>query len=139
MLLSCVAEYGWVVLLGESDFNHGLRGYKKYKCRCNICSEEYFQAKVRENIKNRKALIKHYMIAAEPLIALYKETIGRLNANQRRLVSKWETNGISVYDADVYSIRLGYHPYEIFGESYFEGLQEEIAEYKKMYGEEADV
>jgi hypothetical protein len=123
----------------KTDHAHGLRGYKVHKCRCEVCIGGFMAYKAKRSLKNHKAAIKHYIIDGTPLVELYKKTYSRLDTPQRSLVKKWSTIGISVYDADKYSIKLGYHPYEIFGETYFEGLDEEIAQYKKVYGEDADV
>lgn len=79
------------------------------------------------------------MIDAAPLISIISSLETRLSTTNRRLVAKWSKNGISIYDADVYCIKLGYHPYEIFGEEYFSGLEDEIEQYKKLYGDNADV
>ena len=123
----------------KTDHAHGMRGYKVHKCRCETCVGGFMAYKARQSLKNRKAAIKHHIIDGKPLAELFKSLHGRLDTSQRRLVKRWTTVGISVYEADKYAVRFGYHPYEIFGESYFEGLDEEIAQYKKVYGEDADV
>lgn len=56
-----------------------------------------------------------------------------------KLINKWEKQGISAYDADSYCMKIGFHPIEVFGASYFEGLTEEEEEYRRIYGEFADV
>lgn len=50
-------------------------------------------------------------------------------------IQRWRTEGISVYEADTECLKLGYHPFEVFGASYFEGLEQEEAEYMELYGE----
>ena len=32
-------------------------------------------------------------------------------------------------------MKLGYHPFEVFGAEYFQGLEQEEAEYIELYGE----
>ena len=122
--------------LKTSDFAHGLSGYKRRKCRCKTCSEAYEQYRIKERLKYRRTPIKHHLIDATPLIELYREFATK---NGRRIVKKWEDEGISVYDADTYCMKLGLHPIEVFGASYFDGLTEEEEEYRKIYGELADV
>lgn len=122
--------------LKTSDFAHGLSGYKRKKCRCETCSDAYEQYRIKERLKYRRTPIKHHLIDATPLIELYREFATK---NGRRIVKKWEDEGISVYDADTYCMKLGLHPIEVFGASYFDGLTEEEEEYRKIYGELADV
>lgn len=122
--------------LRTSDFAHGLSGYKRKKCRCETCSEAYEQYRIKERLKYRRTPIKHHLIDATPLIELYREFATK---NGRRIVKKWEDEGISVYDADTYCMKLGLHPIEVFGAHYFEGLAEEEEQYRNIYGEMADV
>lgn len=117
---------------------HGLNGYKRYKCRCGVCLEAHRQSRIRERLKSRRTLIKHSKIDATPLIELYKETV-RSSGSIIRLLNKWESGGITVYEADEYCMKIGMHPIEVFGASYFEGLAEEEQEYRQMFGELADV
>jgi hypothetical protein len=117
---------------------HGLNAYKRHGCRCEVCLEEYKQSRIRERLKNRRTLIKHHKIDAAPLIELYKETFSN-GGNVSRLVRKWESGGITVYEADEYCMKIGLHPIEVFGATYFEGLIYEEEQYKEIYGELADV
>jgi hypothetical protein len=55
--------------------------------------------------------------------------------NMSKHISRWESLGITVYEADKWCTKLGYHPFEVFGASYFQGLEEEEAEYMELYGE----
>lgn len=64
---------------------------------------------------------------AEPFIAkLLKDE--RQQAIPTGMISRWREKGISIYAADKWSIKLGYHPYEIWGQDFYrnchEGLQD---------------
>jgi hypothetical protein len=53
-----------------------------------------------------------------------------------RKMKRWETVGISIYEADNVCISmLGMHPIEVFGQAYFDGLSEEMEQYQKYYGD----
>lgn len=121
-----------------TDFKHGLHGYKRRKCRCEVCVEAYKESRIRERLKNRRTPIKHHLIDATPLIELYK-TVDIHSGSFSKVLRRWQTEGISAYDADTYCMKIGFHPIEVFGASYFEGLAEEEEEYRKIYGELADV
>ncbi len=103
-----------------------------------MCVEAYKESRIRERLKNRRTPIKHHLIDATPLIELYK-TVDIHSGSFSKVLRRWQTEGISAYDADTYCMKIGFHPIEVFGASYFEGLAEEEEEYRKIYGELADV
>lgn len=115
---------------------HGLNAYKRHKCRCEVCLDAHRESRIRERLKMRRTVITHRLIDATPLIALYKE---RDPDRIDKLKKRWEESGISIYEADEFCMRLGFHPIEVFGSAYFEGLCDEEEEYRKIYGELADV
>lgn len=119
------------------NFKHGLRGYKTHKCRCEVCLDAHRESRIRERLKARRTVITHRLIDATPLAQLYRETQDWRKI--QKTVMRWEKSGISIYEADEYCMKLGLHPIEVFGSAYFEGLCEEEEEYKKVYGELADV
>ncbi len=114
--------------------NHSLRGYKTYKCRCDICVAAYVRAKAAENYKNRRTPINHVLISAEPLVRMFVD-IRLSGGNMNKKIQRWRQEGISVYEADEVCMKMGYHPFEVFGPAYFEGLEQEEAEYQALYGE----
>lgn len=121
-----------------TEQKHGLNAYKRRGCRCEVCLEAHRQSRIRERLKNRRTPIKHHLIDATPLIEIYRHLNTR-SSSLSRTIKKWEKYGISAYDADTYCMRLGYHPIEIFGPAYFEGLFDEEEQYREIYGETADV
>ena len=118
--------------------SHGINAYKRRGCRCEVCSEAHRQTNIKERLKSRRTPIKHHLIDATPLVELYC-SISTRDKNFRSSIEKWKKNGISVYDADTYCMKLGFHPIEIFGSAYFEGLLDEEKQYREIYGELADV
>lgn len=113
---------------------HSLRGYKTHKCRCEVCTEAYNRYRARENFKNRRTPITHVLISGEPLVKIFVDR-QLSGGNMSKKIQRWRTEGISVYEADTECLKLGYHPFEVFGASYFEGLEQEEAEYMEIYGE----
>lgn len=73
------------------------------------------------------------VIDGTPLANIWREQFRVTGANAR-LVKKWETIGIDIYEADKYSMMIGKHPIEIFGEKYFTGIDEEREKYIEIYG-----
>ena len=121
-----------------TDFKHGIYAYKRRGCRCEVCLEAHRQSRIKERLKNRRTPIKHHLIDATPLIELCESnSIGDFNF--RSSIEKWKKHGISIYDADTYCMKLGFHPIEIFGAAYFEGLIDEEEQYREIFGELADV
>lgn len=131
--------YGWDKRSGAmTDFKHGLHAYKRRGCRCEVCLEAHRQSRIRERLKSRRTPIKHHLIDAAPLVELYRSMNIR-SSSLSRTINKWEREGISIYDADTYCMKIGFHPIEVFGSAYFEGLFDEEQQYREIYGELADV
>ncbi len=113
--------------------SHGLRGYKASKCRCEVCTNAYdvYMA------GRRKVAISPSLIDGKPLVAIFRErSMMTSGGTAIQKMKRWETVGISVYEADKVCISmLGMHPIEVFGQAYFDGLSEEMAQYQKYYGD----
>lgn len=113
--------------------SHGLRGYKASKCRCQVCTDAYdaYRASL------RKVAIVPSLIDGKPLTTLLRERGMMLSGGTYvRKMKRWETAGISIYEADKVCVSiLGMHPIEVFGQAYFDGLAEEVAQYEKYYGD----
>lgn len=102
---------------GVSDERtHGRSTYLKYKCRCTICVEDAreYRAKIRKPvlILDGETLIKRLSVD------------GRLAAVNTKTTHRWRSEGLSIYSADKWAIRLGYHPYEIWGADFYRGCNE---------------
>jgi hypothetical protein len=46
----------------------------------------------------------------------------RIGAVDRKAVERWLKNGIDLYAADRVCVKLGYHPIEIWGQAFYEGV-----------------
>jgi hypothetical protein len=99
--------------------------------------DAYAQYRIKERLKYRRTPIKHHLIDASPLVSIYRETQDARHIS--KTIKRWETFGISIYEADEFCMKIGLHPIEVFGSTYFEGLCDEEEEYRKIYGELADV
>ena len=95
---------------------HGRSTYLKYQCRCTVCVED-----AREYRVNRKKPV--LMLDGEPLIDRLTRD-GRITSIKTSATHKWRTRGMSVYLADRWAIKLGYHPVEIWGNDFYRGCNE---------------
>ena len=112
---------------------HGLRGYKAGKCRCEVCVGAYEAY----TVGRRKVVISPSLIDGKPLVTLLRErSLMTSGGTAIKKMKKWETVGITIYEADKFCISLlGLHPIEVFGQAYFDGLAEEAEQYEKHYGD----
>lgn len=103
-----------------TDRPHGYKKYRAEKCRCEICCAE--------NI-----LIRRKYRPLKPAVLRLDGTIlvdrlihdDRLASVDTSLISRWRRQGITVWDADRWACRLGYHPIEIWGQAFYEGATSE--------------
>ena len=100
-----------------ADFKHGRSAYMKYKCRCTICVTEAqaYRKKYRET--NINAGLR---LDATPLLARL-DIDERVGAVKSSIKSRWRAEGIEIYAADTWATKLGYHPIEIWGQSFYVG------------------
>ena len=103
---------------------HGRNGYTKHKCRCDICVTA--NKVYRREYKLANGGDMNIRLDATPLIArLIRD--GQMAHVTRGMYRSWIKNGISVYNADKFCIKVGYHPYMIFGADFYEGCSSELA------------
>ena len=103
---------------------HGRSTYMKDNCRCEIC------------VAAAKLYRDEYRRAKDPGVYMYMDPqpfidrltrdgmIDRVSRGTRRA---WAKNGISIYRADYWCIKYGYHPAQIFGNAFYEGCFPEEA------------
>ena len=112
---------------------HSYIGYSKYGCRCDVCLEGYRQRKEYINTRRRRLRITPAVIDGSPLAAIWKQQF-KITGSNAKLVAKWETIGIDIYEADRYCTSIGKHPMEVFGDAYFTGIEDERRKYIEIYG-----
>lgn len=59
---------------------------------------------------------------AEPLINKLRKD-GRQGAVSAARMRDWRRDGIDLFIADKWCVRLGYHPYEIWGQDFYQLLE----------------
>lgn len=98
---------------------HGFGKYKKDRCRCDVCvgANKMYQEKRR--MKRREGKID-----ATPLIDLLYDKMETHSSLGKRF-RIWRLTGVDVYTADKICCELGYHPYEVFGDSWWKGASDE--------------
>ena len=104
-----------------TELVHSLSRYKKYGCRCEQCCDAY--SKYRESRRKRPQKV---FVPATPLIEFLESQYPARAIEMRNIMKGWRSRGtVDLYEADKVCIKLGIHPYEIFGEIYFLGLEPE--------------
>lgn len=99
-----------------SERIHGRSCYMKYKCRCEICVES--ARDYRANYMPPGIRLK-----SEPFVK--RLTLdGRLSAITPSQIGKWRRIGLDIYSADKWAVKLGYHPYEIWGDDFYQGCED---------------
>lgn len=113
-----------------SDFKHGRNGYVKHKCRCDECKtgNSVYRKQLRDSKPtSRFAESKIPRLSAQPLIDMLRRA-ERLNEIHPTMLKRWETKGLNIYWADTWAIRFGWHPVEIWGMDFYQGIEyEEVA------------
>jgi len=105
----------------ERPITHGASAYRNKKCRCDVCTEANRLQKLKYRPKSDSVNIR---LDATPLISLLTRH-GRLEAVDNGRIGQWRKNGIDLYAADRWCIRLGYHPIEVWGQAFYLGATEE--------------
>ena len=100
----------------SDGYIHGRSTYLKYKCRCDICVEDarVYRAKIKKPVLRLDGDVF--------LDRLIRD--GRIGAVETSARHKWKTRGIEVHNADRWAVKLGYHPYEIWGADFYRGCNE---------------
>ena len=102
------------------EIKHGVNGYNKHACRCEICKQAKHEQRFRD--KPRASKLK---LDCEPLIRKL-ELSDQIHLVSPRRVFHWRQNGgINVYYADKWAVRFGWHPAEVWGMAFYEGCFDE--------------
>lgn len=95
---------------------HGISGYKRNKCRCEVCLAAYEAY----NTARRKNPEKSFTIDPEPLIRFITKLEDPVPAATQQAFAGWRRNGVDVFVADRHCVRRGAHPSEVYGSEWFE-------------------
>jgi hypothetical protein len=98
--------------------NHGRSSYLKHKCRCEICVEDARRYRAEYTPPGIR-------LKSEPFVQRLILD-GRLSAITSSQLGKWKRIGLDVYNADRWAVKLGYHPYEIWGDDFYQGCEDYV-------------
>lgn len=94
---------------------HGANAYRNRGCRCDVCKEAVRIQKLKYRPKSDSVNLR---LDATPLIdKLIRDE--RLASVATSRLSVWRRDGIDLYAADRWCIRLGYHPIEVWGQAFY--------------------
>ena len=49
-----------------------------------------------------------------------------MNGLNKSIAAKWSKYGMSVFSADKWAVSFGYHPYEIWGDDFYQGCEDYV-------------
>lgn len=94
---------------------HGISGYKRNKCRCEVCLAAYEAY----NTARRKNPEKSFTIDPEPLISFISRLEDPVPAATQQAFARWRRKGVDVFVADRHCVRRGAHPSEVYGDDWW--------------------
>lgn len=99
--------------------------YRQQGCRCDICLEGRRAQRAQYTHGTRKDEVK-LRLDPTPLLDLLtaNDELWRIRHQSLR---NWRTNGIDIYWADHWCIKLGYHPAQVFGQAFYQMTEEATA------------
>lgn len=98
------------------NWTHGVNRYRQHKCRCDECVAAY--ALYRQRL--RKHPEPSFVIDPEPLIKFIEKMEDPVPASTQQTFARWREKGVDVFVADRHCCKRGVHPWEVFGEAWFE-------------------
>lgn len=106
----------------KGTWKHGIYGYQKYDCRCQICVDAILESRAKWKDLRPKIDRTYIRLSGEQFVKRL-ELDGRLTAVNTSMIHKWLKYDIDIYAADRHAVRLGYHPYEIWGDAFYAGTE----------------
>jgi hypothetical protein len=104
------------------SFAHGVNAYRVHKCRCETCTIAH-----RESRRRYRPLSDSVNVRLDPAPLIERLTRdGRLEAVENSVISRWRKDGIGIYSADKWCIRLGYHPIEVWGQDFYVSIEPSV-------------
>lgn len=111
---------------------HGTsRMYRYRKCRCDLCRDAEAERKARyaptpgdQPVGKFSVLYASSKVRLDPApLVAYIHRTQDIDTNWRQRIKRWERNGIDVYQADLWCIKLGLHPTALFGDDFYQGCE----------------
>lgn len=102
--------------MAKSGNPHGISGYKRNGCRCDICEAAY----VKYNADRRKYPEIAPRIDPEPLIEFIVGHDAKLPGGLSQQFARWRENGVDVFVADRHCVKRGVHPFEVYGDVWWD-------------------
>lgn len=88
---------------------HGVLRYRGYGCRCDTCRTAASALKRNRRLEN--------LITVQPLIDKYGASF---SSQYKKSIERWQREGIPIFTADKICCARGNHPYEVYGDLWFE-------------------
>lgn len=101
----------------KGTWNHGITGYQKYACRCETCVDAAKQVRARHRPYSDNSKLR---LSGQTFIDRLVKDERYYDRNMALRIIK---EGLSVYAADRWAVKYGYHPYEIWGDAFYEGTE----------------
>jgi len=99
----------------SDSYKHGRSAYLKYKCRCDVCVEAN---------KTYRLLYGRSEFSLDPEVFIKRlADDNRITGLGSHNVAKWRKFGLDVFAGDRWAVKLGYHPYEIWGDAFYQGCE----------------
>jgi hypothetical protein len=102
---------------------HNRSTYVKHKCRCDICVQD--AKKYRREYKLKNGGDMNIRLDPAPLITRMVSD-GAIQHVHHIIWKEWVEKGITLYAADKWCIKFGYHPATVFGNAFYEGCTGDI-------------
>lgn len=114
------------------EYEHGTAArYRLRKCRCDLCktaaAEERANYRLSPGSKEISYKLRYGSVKVrldpEPLIA-YMTATTLVDHNTLKMFQTWRRYGIDLYRADMYAIKCGTHPYLLWGDAFYQQMED---------------
>lgn len=115
------------------EYEHGSYGmYLRRGCRCDVCKagaakkRAEYRAPRPDGPKNYQVTYGSVRVRldASPLIAFIRHNV-HIDKVLRKRMDHWTRHGIELYHADRLAIQFGTHPYLLWGDEFYQGMEKE--------------
>lgn len=92
---------------------HSTYRYRKFGCRCDICKRCARDTRRETRLNNR--------LPVQPILDRFGDA---LRKTHNASIEGWLRDGINAYTVDKLCCSRGHHPYEVYGDAWFEPIWE---------------